>query len=451
MGQILQRLEKHLGHEVPRVLISGTVSTPMAAGSFCPVILLPRQVLDLLEDQQLLGVLIHEAAHVLRRDGLVGLYQKILAAILWFHPLVYLVNHLLDRAREEICDNHVLLAATDPANYSRALVLIAEKLPGVSVAWHSPTLIRSATKLERRISKLLNVRRCIVTKITPWKTVSIAAGLLAGALVLSSFAAARATVADSAGDISHVVPFVIGTTQLGNGDSISIDEIHGTSEMLAAGNVYEIKGTYKLASHEKAMLGVSVTTDIGFPAKHVPIDGVERFHGANHMIVGQGDGHFALLLVMADEGSPHLSFYPLSGGASFASVSFAHRQYSNEEMSHLVRFVTGSTQLKEGDSIAIAEIRGTSDTITPGNVYEIKGFYKLASQQQATLSTPVATSVGHITRWRGLDDTQGPHKMDVERGEGRFTLVLYMREEGEAHLSFYGGGHAFGSVYLKNR
>ena len=29
-----------------------------------------------------------------------------LAAAFWFHPLIHLANRLLDRAREEICDNY---------------------------------------------------------------------------------------------------------------------------------------------------------------------------------------------------------------------------------------------------------------------------------------------------------------------------------------------------------
>jgi len=124
-----------------------------------------------------------------------------------------------------------------------------------------------------------------------------------------------------------------------------------------------------------------------------------------------------------------LAFFPPPGGASFARVSFTNRQYSNEDMSHLVHFVTGRMQLQEGDRIVIDEIRGTADTIAPGNVYEIRGFYKLASQPKATLSTSVTSSVRHITHLRGLDDTQGPQRMEVEQGEGRFTLFLYMREE----------------------
>jgi beta-lactamase regulating signal transducer with metallopeptidase domain len=450
MNQVLRRLSKYLGGEAPTVLISDRVSTPMAAGYLNPVILLPRQVPELLDDQQLLSVLIHESAHIIRRDGIAGLYQRTLAALFWFHPLIHLVNHLLDRAREEVCDNHVLLA-TAPPEYSRTLVLIAEKLSPFSGGWHSPTLIRPATSLERRISGLLNSRRCTVTRMTSWKAVVIAAGFVAGAFVLSSLAAARTGELDLAGNISQAVPFVVGTTHLSGGDNITIEEIHGTSDTFAAGNVYEIKGTYKLASHEKAALAVSITTDIGYPARHVPIAGVQRSQGTNKVIVEKGEGHFRLLMFMADEGSPHLSFYPLPGGESFAIVNFAHRQYSAEDMSHRVRFAIDRTQFEEGDSITIDEIRGTADTIAEGNVYEITGFYKLTSQPKAILSTSFHRPASGTARSRGLDDTQGPRKMDVERGEGRFRLILYMREEGTPRLSFYGGGHAFAKVDFGNQ
>ena len=97
-----------------------------------------------------------------------------------------------------------------------------------------------------------------MTQVTSWKAVVIATGFVAGAFFLSSLAAARTGGLDSAGNISQVVPFVMGTTHLSDGDNITIEEIRGTSETFAAGNVYEIKGSYKLASHEKALLAANI-------------------------------------------------------------------------------------------------------------------------------------------------------------------------------------------------
>lgn len=289
-------------------------------------------------------------------------------------------------------------------------------------------------------------------RVQYWQVVIIVAGLMAGGLVFNCLSP-QASAEASAVNTSQVVPFTIGTSFFQGGDSITIDEIDGTTNTFMVGNVYQIKGTYNLVSQAKAYLAAEVAADQGFSPKHAPIDGTQPFEGTNQMMVEKGQGRFALVLRMTDEGSPHLSFYQASGARErFASVNFTHRKHSSVEMSHVVHFVVNRTQMKGPDGITISEIRGTSDEIAANNVYEIKGSYRLASRESATLSTAETIPSTEVIHSRGLDDTEGPRKMEVSRGEGRFTLFLYMRAEGDAHLSFYGSdGPSFGSVYFSNR
>ena len=44
-----------------------------------------------------------------------------------------------------------------------------------------------------------------------------------------------------------------------NGDKITIPEVRGTADTFAPGNIYWIKGTYTLASHDRAMLAAYTT------------------------------------------------------------------------------------------------------------------------------------------------------------------------------------------------
>jgi len=114
-------------------------------------------------------------------------------------------------------------------------------------------------------------------------------------------------------DISHFVKFETGGTWLRDGDKITIDEIHGTSDKIETGQLYEIKGTYTLKSHDNATLCAYTTSN---DPRHFPDMKPQS------MKVTKGDGHFTIYFYTWCDGNAHLSFYPANGGESFASVYF---------------------------------------------------------------------------------------------------------------------------------
>jgi len=281
----------------------------MAVGYVQPVVLLPSSLMAHLDDQQLLQVLVHECAHALRRDALVALFQRVLVAVFWFHPLIYAVSRLLDRVREEICDNHVLRTAS-AKEYARTLLTVAESLSQQSNRWFAPALIQTA-KLESRIAGLLNSRRCMMTHLTSKKVAAIAICFLGSVIVLSCFAGSSAAQLDS-NDFSHVVNLAKTST----GDLITITEVRGPSDTLSVGNTYEVRGTYKLVSQDKATLAIYVTTEARQPHESHPNLPQQK------MIVEKGEGSFTLQFHMWHEGMPHVSFYSIKGGSGFATRYF---------------------------------------------------------------------------------------------------------------------------------
>jgi beta-lactamase regulating signal transducer with metallopeptidase domain len=303
------------GRNLPRICTSDQVAIPMAVGYVQPLIVLPSSLLGKLNDQQLLQVLIHECAHARRRDALVALYQGSLVAIFWFHPLVYLASRLLNRVREEICDNYVLGTAS-AKNYAQTLLTIAESISTARSGWFAPALIQSG-KLEGRIAGLLQSRRCRMTQLTPKKLAAIAACFVGSVIILSCFAGSLAR-AQQSDDFSHVV-------NLERADSITITEVRGPSDTLVVGNTYEVRGTYKLTSQDKALLTVGVTTERFQPSESHP--GVtNESHPPlprQKVIVEKGEGAFTLQFYMT-HGQPHVSFYPLKGGSGFAGRNFGN-------------------------------------------------------------------------------------------------------------------------------
>jgi beta-lactamase regulating signal transducer with metallopeptidase domain len=250
MAPLRRRLATALGCNLPEILVSEQVGVPVALGCLRPIVLLPASFPKRFNQYQLFQMLVHECAHALRRDTLVGFYQRLLAGVLWFHPLIYVANRFLDRAREEVCDNYVLQSVSC-GDYSRALLLVAQSLSPLPNGWFAPTLVQSAQQLEDRVAGLLNPRRSIMIRLTSKKMAIIAAGFVGGALVLSCLAATPGAK-DTLDKFSHSVKLTSVSPQ--SGDKIAVEEVRGTADTLSAGNTYEVKGTYKLVSHDTAML-----------------------------------------------------------------------------------------------------------------------------------------------------------------------------------------------------
>jgi hypothetical protein len=142
-------------------------------------------------------------------------------------------------------------------------------------------------------------------------TIQIAFILALIAIVgLSSVAGAGTVAQGSSNDFSRVV------TREQSGDVIKILEVRGPSDTITVGNTYEVRGTYKLVSQDKALLMVNITVDGYKPHESHPDLPKQR------MIVEKGEGSFTLQFHMWTEGQPHVSFYPAKGGHGFASRDF---------------------------------------------------------------------------------------------------------------------------------
>ncbi len=93
-----------------RFLFTDEIDTPAAGGFFRPYVLLPNGLADGLEPGGLRWILLHELAHIRRGDVFVALAQRIVQIGLFFHPVVWLTNRLLDEQREFACDEEALVA-----------------------------------------------------------------------------------------------------------------------------------------------------------------------------------------------------------------------------------------------------------------------------------------------------------------------------------------------------
>jgi beta-lactamase regulating signal transducer with metallopeptidase domain len=109
------------------LLIARGKTIPMAWGVFRPRLVLPAEAVEW-TPQPLASVLIHELAHVKRRDIAVQWLTQLACAWHWFNPLVWFAVRRLRLERERACDDLVLSAGVRPSEYAEHLLNVATTL-----------------------------------------------------------------------------------------------------------------------------------------------------------------------------------------------------------------------------------------------------------------------------------------------------------------------------------
>ncbi len=115
------------GYPKVEVAISSSISSPMALGILRPIIVFPADLVEKLRTDELALILMHELAHVRRWDNLTLLLQRLVAAVLFFHPAVWLCGRMLRREAEQACDDLVVCSTGRSEAYARSLAHVAER------------------------------------------------------------------------------------------------------------------------------------------------------------------------------------------------------------------------------------------------------------------------------------------------------------------------------------
>jgi GWxTD domain-containing protein len=122
---------------------------PVVIGYLRPVILLPMGLVTGMPAEQVEALLIHELAHIRRHDYLVNLLQRAVEGLLFYHPAVWWVSHVIRTEREHCCDDAVVTLRGDAHGYARALATLeTARVP-------EPLLAASGGSLLGRVRRLL--------------------------------------------------------------------------------------------------------------------------------------------------------------------------------------------------------------------------------------------------------------------------------------------------------
>ncbi|MBV6522308.1 MAG: hypothetical protein MNPFHGCM_02456 [Gemmatimonadaceae bacterium] len=129
--ELLATLRGDIGVRRPiQLLLTSDPVAPRTWGVLRPTILLPLAVMGWSRQQQR-AVLLHELAHVRRRDPLFLLLSRISCALFWFHPGVWWVARALAAESELSCDACVLAHGVRRSDYAELLLLASSRFRGL--------------------------------------------------------------------------------------------------------------------------------------------------------------------------------------------------------------------------------------------------------------------------------------------------------------------------------
>ena len=135
------------------ILVSADVTEAGLWGIRKPTVLLPEEAASRLTDEELEAVMLHELLHVKRRDNLAVVLQKAIFALLWFYPVVWLIDRKLFEERERACDEKVVRLRRSPETYISGILKVVracveQRLVGTSSI--------GGSSLKRRMVHLLS-------------------------------------------------------------------------------------------------------------------------------------------------------------------------------------------------------------------------------------------------------------------------------------------------------
>lgn len=104
------------------LFLSERISVPITIGFLKPVVLFPFAFANMMDIAQVEAILLHELAHIKRKDYLLNLIKVTIETLLFFNPFVWAISKIMEREREHACDDMVLEHVEKPITYAHALV-----------------------------------------------------------------------------------------------------------------------------------------------------------------------------------------------------------------------------------------------------------------------------------------------------------------------------------------
>ena len=174
------------------------VRMPCSFGLLRPTVMLPA-AFDRLEPAFQRAIVCHELLHIERRDFARVVVEDVAAALLWFHPWVWLLRRRIRLHREQVVDAEVVRCTDDRRAYVRCLVEVAghpltlrlasPMLRSTELRARADALFEKEGAMSKRRAAVVATGLCVALGATVWMasaTVPLGAAAPGGALQTTS-------------------------------------------------------------------------------------------------------------------------------------------------------------------------------------------------------------------------------------------------------------------------
>ena len=123
----MEDLQNELGIEKSiRIAISEQIISPLMMGFVKPIVIFPLSAINNLRPEEVELILKHEIGHILGNDYLYNIILRVIETIMFYHPCVWWTSHIIQKERENRCDDFALIGSRNQMVYAKTLVKIKE-------------------------------------------------------------------------------------------------------------------------------------------------------------------------------------------------------------------------------------------------------------------------------------------------------------------------------------
>ena len=164
-----------------RLVLSTRVRAAAVLGCRLPVIAIAPAIVDRLSNEDLDRVVIHEWAHVQRRDDVAQIIQRLVRVVAGWHPAVWWLERQLELEREVACDEIAVALTGSAKGYATCLTTLAALRLGSVPGWPAPAVL-SYSGLRRRVVRILALQGRVTAP--RWRAVALSASAALASLAL---------------------------------------------------------------------------------------------------------------------------------------------------------------------------------------------------------------------------------------------------------------------------